>query len=86
MKFLRSLAPATCIDPGEWSFETASGAPAVRCEGCGETSEIDRRVADEDGIKPTIDAQGFVAPSWKCPGCGVVGVAWLESFGEEVLR
>lgn len=85
MKFLRSLAPATCIEPGEWTMESASGAPAVCCELCESTSEIDRRVA-VDGVKPTINEDGIVEPTWKCPCCGVVTLVWLESWGEEVLK
>lgn len=87
MKFLRSLAPVTCIEPGEWTMETASGAPAVRCENCGGISEIDRRVPNDDGVKPTISEEGFVDPTWSCPyaTCTAEGLAWLEAWGEVVL-
>lgn len=89
MRFLRSLGPATCLEPGEWSFETASGAPAVRCDDCGGISEIDRRVPDDDGVKPTIDENGIVAPRWSCPYATCKspgGVVQLEAWGEDVLE
>lgn len=89
MRFLRNLGPATCLEPDEWTMETASGAPAVRCGHCGGISEIDRRVPNDDGVKPTIDEQGIVSPEWSCPYATCIvedQTVQLEAWAEEVIE
>lgn len=78
LRLKRLLGPAIALSPGEWSSETASGAPCVSCPRCGELDDID---------PSTVDAQGRLATEWQCSQarCGHRQWLELEAYAEEVL-
>lgn len=77
--YQRSLAPFTRIEPGEWTDETASGRPVIRCVDCGGLTEIDgdHRVIEGDLVVPAVNCATAT--------CGRYQYVRLKDF-TEVLR
>jgi hypothetical protein len=67
----RCLGPATALQPGQYTLETASGLPAVCCPICSGIAEL---AADYE-----VDEQGQVTPAWKCPSCAFWELIVLNS-------
>jgi hypothetical protein len=73
IRFARLLGPVTALEPGEYTLETASGRPAVRCPGCGSIDEV----------TGTISA-GRVLEAYRCetPTCSFHEWIELQGYGE----
>ena len=67
----RSHAPATMLEPGQWTVRTASGIPAVSCPLCGQVDEL----TEHDIIG------GRVSPIWSCPAAGCPVMEFVELAG-----
>jgi hypothetical protein len=74
VRLQRLLAPATRLEPGQWSAETASGREAVCCPGCGE-------IAERSDTHRVLTG-GLVSPIWNCPSCSFLDFLELEAHGE----
>jgi hypothetical protein len=76
----RNLGRVECLELGEWTSETASGRPAIRCPECGTIVDLEDRYR--------IDVAGHVSPTWRCGTMTCALVAWitLVDYAEEVLR
>jgi hypothetical protein len=74
----RNLGPVTALTAGQWTDQTATGAPAVCCPKCARVSEI------EFGVH----VGGVVSQIWSCDfaDCPYQDYLTLEAYGEEVAR
>jgi hypothetical protein len=74
----RNLGAVSCLEPGEYTVETATGGPALCCPSSGGVSDLDFEV----------HRGGRVSQIWSCPfaSCSFVDYLDLEAWGEEVLR
>ena len=77
----RNLGKVECLQPGEYTTETASGNAAVCCPVCGGISDI-------DPATHRTELDGRVVPAWKCPTetCVLFDYLTLEARFEGVLR
>lgn len=80
LRLQRQLGPVQHLTPGQWTIETASGRPAIRCPACGGISDLDEAHRVLTG--------GVVSPIWSCPfaSCAFQEFLSLEAYGEAVLR
>ena len=67
----RSHAPATMLEPGQWTVRTATGIPAVSCPLCGQVDEL----AEHDF------PGGCVSPIRSCPAARCPFLEHLELTG-----
>lgn len=80
VRFNRCLGPVHALQPKEWTDETASGRPALRCA-CGQIYDL-----------PTthdILISGVVVPAISCESCSFRAFVTLEAWKleeTEVLR
>ena len=79
VRYSRNLGPVKHLQVQEWTDETASGRPALRCA-CGTIFDLPE--------SHRVLAGGLVAPVVKCPSgtCSFLDFIELEAWGEEVLR
>lgn len=76
VRLQRHLGPVGSLEPAQWTFETASGSPAICCPGCGGVSDVDDLKA--------IDSGGRITPAWSCPTvtCPFFDYVTLEGWAE----
>ena len=82
LRFNRCLGPATALQHAEWTDETATGRPALRCV-CGHIFELPETHHVIDG--------GWISPVLACPSepCPFMEFVQLEAWKLEetaVLR
>lgn len=75
VRLQRCLGTVGDLDGGQYTVETASGRPAIKCPTCGEIDEL--------GGDHPIDKDGSVTRAWKCPTAVCPFFEWieLESWG-----
>lgn len=73
LRLARNLGPVAALEPGEYTLETASGRPALRCPGCGGIDEL----------IGTISA-GRLLEAFRCATTTCSFHEWLEleAYGE----
>lgn len=75
----RNLGPVPALEPGEWTLETASGRPAIRCGSCGGIYDLPET--------HRVDETGFVVPALRCEyvPCDAYAYVRLLNYSDEVL-
>lgn len=74
----RNLGPVQALQPGEWTLETASGRPALRCGACGGIYDLPET--------HRVDETGLVVPALRCEYvCDAFAYVRLLEWGEAVV-
>jgi hypothetical protein len=74
----RCLGPARYLEPGEYTVETASGRPAIRCASCGTIAELRPETH-------RVERGGLVVPVWSCERCAALDFLILDDYDEPVV-
>lgn len=79
MLFSRHLSGVTSMPTQSWTDETASGALALRCPGCGGVDELEPSVH-------RVSPEGVVRPIWSCPyACPLIEYVELANYGDDFV-